>query len=576
MPQSKAQGRAAASATAAAAAVASAPCASVLASDSGEPGTPMLRRAAAASLGTQAGSSSSEFERLMRESVESNSGGVDMRAAQPLSSPRVADPPSAAPGLSATKSLAVEPFATPPPAASTALQGATASPATDPWPGSSTGRPGVTASPSVAGERARAASPEEPLGRAQFSGCLEEPWAHAELSGRLEDITRELRRSVQHEFVLAERAMLARYRATSEAQRLKAEAAACQQQALIEALQAKEQQLSRRLELKQRQLKGSLALLQRTRGGLAGRCALELSLRTWAAAAAAGKDARLHELLTARLHRARLEGIIFGSWCRATQASRREALVAHERGVAEMVRSKCFEQMELDKERLVVEAERLRRQLFEESQQRALMQENLKRVFMRGVCALNFEAMSLLRDPAGTSPGSAGVVDAQAPELGLVADVACSGTSESPQTVEGDDAGHTFAAPVLPMPMLDGGAVPAASIAACSLGPAPEVAEEAAPPATPALGEAPRQAPVPLPFVNYSAPRTPGPGLSAVRVAAGGGPGLAPGARQACGAPPKGLRWQPAPVPRVTASASALGATATAAAQKARAAHKAP
>jgi len=64
--------------------------------------------------------------------------------------------------------------------------------------------------------------------------------------------------------------------------------------------------------------------------------------------------------------------------------------------------------MEQHRASMATTVEHLRTQLAEEQRQRAYLQENLKRVFMRGVCALNFEAMSLLSD--------SGITTAAAPE----------------------------------------------------------------------------------------------------------------------------------------------------------------
>jgi len=228
-------------------------------------------------------------------------------------------------------------------------------------------------------------------------------WALAQLSSRLEEVSREMRRTVEHEFVLAERALETRHRSDMEAQRMKADAKDCLQSTRIEGLQAENQQLSRALEIKQRKVKESLSLLHRARRGLVGRCALEVAWRTWRSVAAASKDERIHSLLSDKVRTTRLLGHTFSSWRRHTQLQQKEALVAHERAAAETVRARLFEKLESEREALVAEAERLKKQLVEEGRQRALLQENVQRVFMRGVCALNFEAMSLLKDGGGSA-----------------------------------------------------------------------------------------------------------------------------------------------------------------------------
>jgi len=417
----------------------------------------------------------------------------------------------------------------------------------------------------------------------------EDIWARSALSSRLDDISREMRRIVEHEFLLAERAMLARHKANLEAHRLQAEAAACQQQLVVESLQSDKQHLVRQVDMKQRQLKGSIMFLMRARGTLAGRYALELSLRAWSATTAASKDARLQTLLTTRICLIRLRSIAFNTWRRKAQEQHREAVVLHERAVAESVRCKLVEQMEVERKRMADEMEQLTRKLLEESQQRTLLQENLRRVFMRGVCALNFEAMSLLADPSasgggGNSGSSAMSNGLFATNLDLnnfsgVSDAPIHSASQKPivselpvKTMDSESAGCGKSAvcaavqepAVLPDVGISGDPGSAEPLAAvrnnataetavvasdCStvqqiptlqnpVIPASSAARNSVPEGASGV-EGPRQAPVPLPFVSYSgldkdsAPSKPVP-------------------RQATptGAPPKGLRWQSAPAPR--------------------------
>jgi len=106
--------------------------------------------------------------------------------------------------------------------------------------------------------------------------------------------------------------------------------------------------------------------------------------------------------LTGKIWQKNMTILLFGTWRRQTNRAWKERLVTHERAVGDAVRSKLLEQMELQRGCLTSEVEHLKRQLAEEKRQRELLQDNLKRVFMRGVCALNFEAMSLLSEGAIT------------------------------------------------------------------------------------------------------------------------------------------------------------------------------
>lgn len=468
----------------AARAAGSAPAVSMLSSDSSDRGTPAGRPGLVGR--PEIAGTSPEFERLMRDSVESDSGCIAVGGGI---APLLRTPPGAPQGSRSSPAFAGGVGASPAlrtPQASLLTDTSPAVPPALPQPVGEKAAAALAvlpdaahakivdvvalaeASSTEAGAAAHisvmslagspvdlgsmstimpAAMQESPgdfacLGlRAESCGTLwaasplaetQEQWERTELSRRVEDICRELKRSVEHEFALAARQMTARHHASSEAQRLKAEAEACKQQALFQATYEERQQLSSKVELKQRQLKGTLQLIQRTRGGLASRCSLQLAMSTWSAAIAASKGMRLQQLLAARLQETHSKSLVFGAWRREAQAVRREALVAHERAVAEMVRCKLFEQLEHDKERLVAEGEQLRRQLVEEARLRSLQQENLKRVFTRGVCALNYEAMSLLSDPSGTVAGGA---------------EPCGKASSVVRDVAGAPAGKLFVAP---------------------------------------------------------------------------------------------------------------------------------
>jgi len=361
-------------------------------------------------------------------------------------------------------------------------------------------------------------------------------WALPHLSRRLEEISREMRRSVEHEFVLAERSLTDQHRSNLEMLQHKAEAAASQKQSIIETLQSEKQQLTRRLELKQRQCKQALDVLRHTRCRLGSRSSLQNSWTRWRAAAVEGKDVRLQDQLAGRLWQVHLTGLLFGSWRRLTHHVWRERLIAHERAAKDAVRSELFEQMELQCGRMSSEVETLKRQLAEEQRQRSLLQDNLKRVFMRGVCALNFEAMTLLAEGATAEqpPGAlltgpplpaAAALDrpgrpAQEPAEGLGGGantaVGASGTPVAATAQQQPSEAEASPDEQRQVPGAQAPAMPAV------MAPQPDVPQEAL---------------QPLPFVSYTGP------LDSSE--ASGQPAFAPPRP-----PPKGSRWQAAGVPR--------------------------
>jgi len=236
----------------------------------------------------------------------------------------------------------------------------------------------------------------------------ERPREILRLSSRLEDLLRDVRRTVEGEFESAERSLLARYRLSLDAQQREVEALAQRHEAAAEAMRLHKQQLEVDLQRQRHRWQEAVALLQSTRRRCAGRYALRRTWQAWRAGVAAAAAEQLVTQLTCRLRHGRVKGSVFAAWRWHAQQSWKERLTAHERAVAGTVQSKLAEQMEQQRASTAATVEQLRTQLAEEQRQRAYLQENLKRVFMRGVCALNFEAMSLLAD--------GGITTAAAPE----------------------------------------------------------------------------------------------------------------------------------------------------------------
>ncbi|CAE7577147.1 Poc5 [Symbiodinium natans] len=318
-------------------------------------------------------------------------------------------------------------------------------------------------------------------------------WSFVGLSGRLEDICRDLRRSVEHEFMLSERQLQAQFQADLEAQRLRAEAFACQQQAKIEALEVELKTTTKKLESKQKQVKESFALSTRVRQNFLARLAFERAFRSWQAHAAQAKEEQLQNKLASHQQGLRLVSALFSSWRQDAQSGIRERLIAHERAAAAAVRAKLFEQMETERAQLVAQVEDLKRQVSEEGKQRALLQDNLKRVFMRGVCALNFEAMSLLSDPGAAAGGGAlsGTTGAAALEGVLASEPANTEPVALPPGMQVSSSGPV--APATPGQDCQGQAQTRTSEGAAD--------DEALQPKV-----SPIPTPSPLPFVSYTGP----------------------------------------------------------------------
>jgi len=378
-----------------------------------------------------------EFERLLEDSVEVDGPSLPGTAASPLQCSAILFPEKS-PKASASETMRPEQLEAP--AFQTMRLVSEEKPVSSVRPEAPEAKPVSSVVVEAPTEKVADASQKRPLPAAEAALSSEmrgaakvadeqEAWAMMQLSCRLEDICRDLRRSVENEFLLSERSLVARHQAELEAQRLKAEAAACEQQVRIEALERELASQSKKIEVRGKKVKDALVLVQSNRRRLVARFSLEGAWRAWRHEAAMGKDERLQQTVAEKLSSKSLSGRLFGVWRHHVQSGWRARLIANERAAADTVRTKLFEQMESERSQMVSEADDLRKQLQEEAKQRALLQDNLKRVFMRGVCALNFEAMSLLSDPSGAGQDSAPALAASAAAL---ASASAAPTHEAP------------------------------------------------------------------------------------------------------------------------------------------------
>jgi len=233
-----------------------------------------------------------------------------------------------------------------------------------------------------------------------------------DLASRLDEIAKWMKQSTMHEFTLAERSLLAQHRSNLDTLKAEHDNAMSQAQRNMNDLQSEHRSLRAHADHCQRQARKAMHLLAEARHRIVGRCALDRTLVAWKASTAAGKDQRLHNLLAERLRVSRVVSTGFGAWRQVSQLAMKERIIVSERAGAELGRTRLISEMALERGRLATEVEQLTRQLKEEARKRELLQDNLKRVFMRGVCALNFEAMTLLSDGT-TDPSAASIGEQQ-------------------------------------------------------------------------------------------------------------------------------------------------------------------
>mmetsp|Transcript_61437 Transcript_61437/g.146483 ORF Transcript_61437/g.146483 Transcript_61437/m.146483 type:complete len:555 (+) Transcript_61437:73-1737(+) len=227
-----------------------------------------------------------------------------------------------------------------------------------------------------------------------------------QLSAHLDEISSEMKRSCLQECASMMKQMNDQHKASSETQAASASSELQRKQQEVDGLLAEKQEFAMKLKRKNDQLKHVASLLQASRWTFHNRCTTERALSAWRNAA---REQRLEDREAARREQLASTQVlrrVFVEWRRSTNGAARARIADLERKKAEILQATIFQQMEVERERAVSELTKLKEQLAKEERQRMLLQENLKRVFMRGVCALNFEAMNLLSD------GSSGVAAA--------------------------------------------------------------------------------------------------------------------------------------------------------------------
>jgi len=126
----------------------------------------------------------------------------------------------------------------------------------------------------------------------------------------------------------------------------------------------------------------------------------------WRAYVQMSKDTHLKTSLASALYHKRLCMSVFSSWRGRASRSAMEKKLAATKASSDIERNRLCALVNLERDRLQEELKHTQAQLKREVDTRALLQDNLKRVFMRGVCALNFEAMNILSNPTAAAQPS--------------------------------------------------------------------------------------------------------------------------------------------------------------------------
>merc|ERR1719375_2245513 len=200
----------------------------------------------------------------------------------------------------------------------------------------------------------------------------------------------------------AEADLRTKYKSLMDADEMAVQARLDASEAVVAELRRKNELLERALEDKRQQGKRILFLASRVRADEHSRHLLDRVFQQWSYFMDISQSDKVKSTMASAWRMRRLIGSTFSFWRMKMSIQASDRAFASIRADTQAEKAQLIAMSELERKREVDEIARLNRALEEEASSKRRLQEDLKSVFMRGVCTLNFEAMQLLSGvPAG-------------------------------------------------------------------------------------------------------------------------------------------------------------------------------
>ncbi|EER16054.1 conserved hypothetical protein [Perkinsus marinus ATCC 50983] len=212
----------------------------------------------------------------------------------------------------------------------------------------------------------------------------------------LDGVVNKLRSTAMKAFMDSRQRIMRRHEAESTAARMHTQASEVNLKETIKALNDQLDKANDRVEALEKQLKGVQFLNHKQQRVQSRKLLLYRMMARWKIYNRLRLDEKTKSKLSRALHRCKLSSQVFISWrLRSIRgaAARKQADTELANATIRASDSAAWEE---ERSTLLARIDDLTAELEKELQTKRMMQDNLKRVFMRGVCALNFEAMSLL------------------------------------------------------------------------------------------------------------------------------------------------------------------------------------
>lgn len=205
-----------------------------------------------------------------------------------------------------------------------------------------------------------------------------------------------MREQAFHAFDAAKTRIVKELTARIEAQRMHLSATIESLSSQLSNLQEKYAEADSRNTKRSRQVNGLVTIVSKARISLLSHFRLQTTFRHWRLFVNLQRNSHQKKRMTGRMHYHRSAGAIFNAWRGRSTATAVNRKLAANKAESEKYTEDALKAQAGERDALVKENDFLRETLRLEKEAKNDIHENLRRVFMRGVSALNFEAMTVL------------------------------------------------------------------------------------------------------------------------------------------------------------------------------------
>jgi len=217
-----------------------------------------------------------------------------------------------------------------------------------------------------------------------------------QFANSVDDLMQSFKAQAMQSFLLTEKAMQKTHWAEMKAQETSYEQVVADKNLQLESASNTRLQLGRELEIKNNRIDKLIHLSRRLRNSQYGRHLIISAMLRWRLYRRINADEKVQNNFVRRHYTHRLARAVWQEWTRYTRSTVLKRQFKSLESKKDVERAAIIQDATLERERLGFCVKELTEKLEQETLAKKNIQENLKTVFMRGVCALNFEAMSLL------------------------------------------------------------------------------------------------------------------------------------------------------------------------------------